>query len=826
MNTTYRLQVELLSPTTTTTSIASSRTQSASSATEDEQQQQQQQQCDNEEGPLHDFHFCSSSIGFGLGLNETGEPFDLYVQSMHLYQETSFGGNGDGDDDDDDGVDVDVDSEGLQVGKQSQSCGAPATDTMEHSRTVYECPPLPLIAITIPVHILQYIDDPNANCNDNDNAGTETNSSSTLSLMTVLSSTLSKIHPSLTYLEPWGLLRSLPQSQLQTKTKTQAQTQTPAQVKAQAHESGGNNTFTVLLLKLNHFDFNDNNAYNTTTDNNTIIHKEMIRILEEVNGEAMEFSPTSVIQALPISKILFACDTTSMSTHKTIRTTGHYTEKDDKGYDNDNQGNALFERNSSSNDNGQDIRNLDASKTAATISNTTASASVSASLTTKSNTNDEKNNIGQALLSEIPLCPVCRFRIEPRRLGLELPKPYQRCSHNNNNNNNNGSNNNNNNSDNRNHDDCCKNMQFLDPWTYPDYCKACDILQGRLSKSGAKPFLERSDSAHHSTCNRKIMASIGNRNITNYDNGNSNDINNNNTTLNCYECGMEETLWVCLSCGVVGCGRYTHGHAEQHYMETSHPFSLELATQRIWDYATSSFVNRDDLLNCKYMQQILGAMNRAAYQGASSSSSSSTSMYEYCDSGTVVNRGGYSNPPFYWDDGSTPKKAVMVGEEYEALLQSALEDQAQHFDLEIAHLQARLASETLDKKRISAAEMREVEELQEEIAKLHTEVDLLSREYVEIQAEEVGHRAKSNSLLREQGVSKQLLDKIREEADREHQEGKLMVEELEQQISDLTANIKMRKQFAGHEELNNAQIYGTSGKQKASRKKGFRRSRR
>lgn len=36
----------------------------------------------------------------------------------------------------------------------------------------------------------------------------------------------------------------------------------------------------------------------------------------------------------------------------------------------------------------------------------------------------------------------------------------------------------------------------------------------------------------------------------------------------------------------------------------------------------------------------------------------------------------------------------------------------------------------------------------------------------------------------------------------------------------------MRKQFAGDLELSNAHIYGTSEKQKSSKKKGFRRSRR
>jgi BRCA1-associated protein len=55
---------------------------------------------------------------------------------------------------------------------------------------------------------------------------------------------------------------------------------------------------------------------------------------------------------------------------------------------------------------------------------------------------------------------------------------------------------------------------------------------------------------------------------------------------NCASCGNDVNNWICVVCGVVGCGRYDpgKGHARRHWEESGHVLAMELETQRVWDY--------------------------------------------------------------------------------------------------------------------------------------------------------------------------------------------------------------------------------------------------
>nr|CAJ86062.1 H0821G03.13 [Oryza sativa] len=60
----------------------------------------------------------------------------------------------------------------------------------------------------------------------------------------------------------------------------------------------------------------------------------------------------------------------------------------------------------------------------------------------------------------------------------------------------------------------------------------------------------------------------------------------------CSVCQTSGNLWICIICGFVGCGRYEEGHAIRHWKETQHCYSLDLETQRVWDYVGDSYVHR------------------------------------------------------------------------------------------------------------------------------------------------------------------------------------------------------------------------------------------
>ncbi|XP_059459018.1 BRAP2 RING ZnF UBP domain-containing protein 2 [Corylus avellana] len=60
----------------------------------------------------------------------------------------------------------------------------------------------------------------------------------------------------------------------------------------------------------------------------------------------------------------------------------------------------------------------------------------------------------------------------------------------------------------------------------------------------------------------------------------------------CFVCQTSENLWICVICGFVGCGRYKGKHAIIHWKETQHCYSLELETQRVWDYVGDNYVHR------------------------------------------------------------------------------------------------------------------------------------------------------------------------------------------------------------------------------------------
>ncbi|PVV03962.1 hypothetical protein BB560_001547 [Smittium megazygosporum] len=74
--------------------------------------------------------------------------------------------------------------------------------------------------------------------------------------------------------------------------------------------------------------------------------------------------------------------------------------------------------------------------------------------------------------------------------------------------------------------------------------------------------------------------------------------NQNKITLNqdsvnkCAICDSTKQLWICIICGYIGCGRYKSGHAREHFLQTGHIYSMDLDSQRVWDYVGDGYVHR------------------------------------------------------------------------------------------------------------------------------------------------------------------------------------------------------------------------------------------
>ena len=125
---------------------------------------------------------------------------------------------------------------------------------------------------------------------------------------------------------------------------------------------------------------------------------------------------------------------------------------------------------------------------------------------------EEKENVEEYKLSQIPTCPLCLEKIETSNSGIETVLDNFPCER----------------------------------WTnYKNLCNVCNKLSTSVIK-----------------------------------------------LLTCEKCNIKSSLWCCLICGNIGCNRYQNGHAVTHFKETNHNYSLELESQRIWDYTLDKWVHR------------------------------------------------------------------------------------------------------------------------------------------------------------------------------------------------------------------------------------------
>ena len=241
----------------------------------------------------------------------------------------------------------------------------------------------------------------------------------------------------------------------------------------------------------------------------------------------------------------------------------------------------------------------------------------------------------------------------------------------------------------------------------------------------------------------------------------------------CFECGsQQDSLWICITCGHIGCGRYIEGHAYLHFTQTSHNFVMLVGqSNKVWDYAADNYVHR--LLQS--------------------------------NDGKPVEVAGNSN--------EMSEKIDSIQLEYTYLLTNQLESQRKHYEQIISKIEADAQAqidEVLNKSKILTEEKEKVE------AKLSDMANEKERLEKRLQAMEPKYRQLLIDLRDELEMNKCLRENINSVNTRlDEQEKNLMarheadqskLNDLNEQIRDLMFALEAENKLRGMEELSTEEI--------------------
>ncbi|KAH9066668.1 hypothetical protein EDB87DRAFT_1671970 [Lactarius vividus] len=257
----------------------------------------------------------------------------------------------------------------------------------------------------------------------------------------------------------------------------------------------------------------------------------------------------------------------------------------------------------------------------------------------------------------------------------------------------------------------------------------------------------------------------------------------------CADCDSTTSLWICLICGNIGCGRYGRAHAHAHYERTTHLYALELETQRVWDYAGDGYVHRliQNVADGKLVELPSASMRTGDDTGAGGPSTS---------------------------DSLTAEKIEAIGIEYSYLLTSQLDSQRAFYEEQTTALQAevvdlkvvvsQLRQEAESSRAAAAAEesrrRREEEERLSEILRDKQRFEKKSERFAEVartlEKELRGERAVSGGLLN----NLEAVQKRAEEGEAERVALAQRVQELEDQVRDVMFFLEARTKIEAGEE--------------------------
>ncbi|XP_054622524.1 ubiquitin carboxyl-terminal hydrolase 44 isoform X2 [Dunckerocampus dactyliophorus] len=83
----------------------------------------------------------------------------------------------------------------------------------------------------------------------------------------------------------------------------------------------------------------------------------------------------------------------------------------------------------------------------------------------------------------------------------------------------------------------------------------------------------------------------------------------------CVDCNTTESIWACLGCAHVACGRYIEEHALQHFKQQHHPLAMEVNELYVFCYLCDDYVLNDNATgDLKLLRSTLSAIQSQRYE--------------------------------------------------------------------------------------------------------------------------------------------------------------------------------------------------------------------
>lgn len=83
----------------------------------------------------------------------------------------------------------------------------------------------------------------------------------------------------------------------------------------------------------------------------------------------------------------------------------------------------------------------------------------------------------------------------------------------------------------------------------------------------------------------------------------------------CVDCNTTESMWACLGCAHVACGRYIEEHALQHFQQQRHPLAMEVNELYVFCYLCDDYVLNDNATgDLKLLRSTLSAIQSQRYE--------------------------------------------------------------------------------------------------------------------------------------------------------------------------------------------------------------------